>query len=355
MVKRLINSAVVWSWIFNGLRLASGLILLPLVLHKLSAADLGMYYVLLSLAALAPVMDMGLGPTIGRFVNYAMGGARDIQAHGISKSEGIGAPNYDLLWELLLTMRVLYRYLTVAAFIIMGVWGTYVVELRIHETSSPLIARWAWAVMLAATLLNMYSNWWCVYLRGMNQVLMATRISVWVIVARLAVAAGLFCAGAGLLSLPIAMLLSDWLQRRLARVLCLALLSGHLQPKTFDLKKNLRILWPNSWRLGVQFISGYLTVNANTAICVYSFGLVANAQYGLSVQLMNIAVGMAAVWITIKWPLIGQYRARHNHAAIRHIIWQRLWFQNLTFLFLAAAIILFGPMLLRWAGSSKEM
>jgi len=76
MINRLYNSAVVWSWVFNGIRLVSGLLLLPLVLHELSTADLGMYYVLLSLVALAPIIDFGFGPTMGRFVSYAMGGRK---------------------------------------------------------------------------------------------------------------------------------------------------------------------------------------------------------------------------------------------------------------------------------------
>ena len=82
MINRLYNSAVVWSWVFNGIRLVSGLVLLPLVLHELSTADLGMYYVLLSLVALAPIIDFGFGPTMGRFVSYAMGGAETLHAHG---------------------------------------------------------------------------------------------------------------------------------------------------------------------------------------------------------------------------------------------------------------------------------
>src|ERR1035437_3048685 len=34
MLKRLSDSTVVWYWLYNALRLASGVILLPLVLHK---------------------------------------------------------------------------------------------------------------------------------------------------------------------------------------------------------------------------------------------------------------------------------------------------------------------------------
>ena len=52
LLDRLRSSTVVWSWIYNGARLASGIILLPLVLRKLPEAELGMYYVLLVLAPL---------------------------------------------------------------------------------------------------------------------------------------------------------------------------------------------------------------------------------------------------------------------------------------------------------------
>ena len=228
--KRLANSAVFWSWIFNFVRLASGIILLPLVLHKLSTADLGMYYVLLSLAALSQLVDFGFGSTIGRFINYAMGGAREIQARGLPKPGNSETPNYTLLWELLATTRLIYRCLTLAVLIIVGTWGTYLVELRIHETSSVLITRLAWMVTLAGTMFEIYANWWCLYLRSMNEVLAESRITVLVIVTRLAVAAGLLCAGAGLLSLPIATVLSDGLQRWLARSRCLALLKNHPPP-----------------------------------------------------------------------------------------------------------------------------
>jgi len=53
------------------------------------------------------------------------------------------------------------------------------------------------------------------------------------------------------------------------------------------------ILWPNTWRTGVHLLSGYLTVNANTTICTYYFGLAANGQYRLSVQLLGFAGSMA--------------------------------------------------------------
>jgi len=355
MLKRLNHSAVVWSWIFNGIRLVSGVVLLPLVLRELSTADLGMYYVLLSLVALAPMIDFGFGPTVGRFVTYAMGGAETLHSQGVPTPGKTGIPNYDLLWQLLHTTRVLYRYLALAVLVIMGIWGTYLVELGISETTSTLITWLAWAITLASTVFDIYWNWWTTYLFGLNEVRAAARIGVLAMSAKLVMSAALLLSGAGLMSVPIATLFSSALQRGLARWACLARLKGQAPPAVFDVRKQLRILWPNTWRLGVQCVSGYLTINANTAICLAVFGLAANARYGLSIQVMGIALGMASVWTSTKFPMIGQCYARHDYAQVRRVLWPRVWLQTITFLLLAGGVVCFGPTLLRWFGSGKEM
>jgi hypothetical protein len=356
LLKRLSNSAVVWSWIFNGFRLASGLIVLPLVLRLFTQADLGMYYVLLSLVALGPIVDFGFGPTIGRFVSYAMGGAEVLQAQGMPNPASNSSPNYPLLWQLLFTTRRLYAYLALAIIFILGIWGTYMVEMRIGETSSPLFTRLAWLVTLISTVYDIYSNWWSVYLRALNEVRAAARVGVMGLVVKFIISVALLLAGAGLLSIPIASLAGSVVQRHLARVRTLALLKGAPPPKEGGrIKENLRILWPNSWRLGVLFMSSYLTVNANTAICSFVFGLAANAKYGLSVQLMSIVSGMAMVWTSTKWPIIGQHQARREQVPVQWILWPRIWLQNFTFLLMAAVVVFAIPSLLWRFGSHKEI
>ncbi|HWV98683.1 MAG TPA: hypothetical protein VNZ64_03215 [Candidatus Acidoferrum sp.] len=339
----------------NGLRLALGLILLPLVLRKLPTAELGMYYVLLSLGAITTMVDFGFAPTLARFVSYAMGGAEAIQAQGVAKAGSSTSPNYHLLWELLYTTRTLYRFLTLALLLILAIWGTYVVELRIHETASPALTRLAWGATLVGALWDIYSNWWEIYLRSMNEVVTAARIAVLATTIRLVLAAVLLVCGWGLLSLPIGTLVGALVQRQLARRRCLALLAGHPTPERVEVKKNLSILWPNAWRVGVQCFGGYLTVNANTAICLQVLGLVANARYGLSNQLLSIATGMAWVWTLVKWPVVGQYYSQHDFGAIQRVLRPRLWLQNLSFLAMAAFLLLCGPPLLERFGSGKQV
>jgi O-antigen/teichoic acid export membrane protein len=354
-LRRVFSSAVGWSWIFNGLRLAAGLLLLPLVLRILPETDLGMYYVLLSISAMVPLVDFGFGPTIGRFVSYAMGGATSLQAHGVALDAHTSGPNFQLLWQLLHTTRKLYRYLTLAVLVVLGVWGTCLVELRIEQTSSATVTRVAWAVTLAAALLDIYSNWWIVYLRNLNQVLLSTRIAAGGMLVRVLLAALLLLCGFGLVSLPLASLAGSSLQRYFARHKVMQLLKPHPVPLDLQTEQQFRLLWPNTWRLGIQLLSNYLATFGNTAVCAYFLGLSANARYGLSVQLFEIAIGMAVVWTSVKWPLISQYRARHDLAAIRATLWPRVWLQNLTYLALAVAVLALGPWMLRLIGSGKQM
>ena len=352
--QRLVKSAVVWSWVFNTLRLATGLILLPLVVWKFSEADFGMYGVLLNLVGFVPIIDFGFGPTIGRFVSYAYGGAETLQAQGVQKPANRGAPNYALLWQLLQTTRTLYRYITLAILVILGIWGTYTVELRIHETSSVLITRLAWITTLAAALLDIYWSWWNTYLNGMNQVVTAARIGALAMVIRFALSVGLLLSGAGLLSLPIAGLISSLLERQLARAQCLKLLPGKPAKNPDAFRATLRILWPNAWRLGIQFLSFYL-IEVSVLICLKKYNLATMGKYVLATKLIGIAATMSAVWTQTKWPIIGQCQAQHEFARLRQILWPRLWLQTVTFLMLAGGVVFLGPKLLQMFGHGKEM
>ena len=359
--RKLKNSTVVWSWIFNVLRLASGLIILPLVVRQLSPVDFGMYYVLLTLASLAPVIDFGFGPTIDRFIGYAMGGAETLSAHGVPKPGACQGPNYNLLWQLLATTRKLYRYLTLAVLVLLGIGGTLEIEhlIRVQTfldpTFAPLITRLAWVATLTSTLLDVYSNWWSTYLRGLNEVRLVTRIGVAALVVKCLVAVALLLGGAGLLSLPLAGLLSNMMQRHFARMHCLRLLPPPPAMNQSELKKIFHVLWPNSWRLGAHLVSGSLVAQANLLICADVFGTAGTGKYGPSVQLMGIASGMAYVWLGIKWPLISQCRARHDVAMIQRVFWPRYWLQVLTFLGLGTIVAFCAPSVLHWIGKDKEM
>ena len=354
---RLFKTGVAWYWVFSALRLASGIFLLPLLLLFLNEADLGMYYLLLTLSALGSLFDFGILTAVNRAIGSAMGGARELYAVGIAEPVPDARPNYNLLWKLLVTTRWLSRLFALGVFIVLGIAGTYTVGYRIHETSSESLTWAAWTLTLVTTAFELYSSWWNIFLRGMNEVLRSARILVAAQAIRVLVSAALLVAGAGLLSIPVAAIVAAVTARFWSRHACLTLLSPYRanDPTRNELYGMLKVLWPNSWRVGIHCLSGYLVANANALICMHYFGLAANARYGLSLQFFMIAATMASVWTAVKWPIAQQLRTRGDLAGLRRTLWPRVWLQTIFYLAMSLTVIAGAPFFLKVFAAGKSV
>lgn len=357
MITRLWKSSVVWSWAFNALRFASGILLLPLLL-RLPEPDFGFYWVLFNLAAMVPLLDMGFAASIDRAIGYAMSGTSGLKSEGMVHHAPVGipdGPNYVLIWRLIMATRSLYRILSIGVLLVLGSWGTFVVSLRVEETSNPQLTWIAWSLTLLSGILEMYSGWWNVFLRGINQVLPATRILVLSYSAKFLLSTILLASGAGLLSVPIAGFISSFLQRSLSRRLTLKWLSKNPvpAPDRDETIKLVKTLWPNSWRTGCHHLSVYLTTSVSTYLCMKYLGLTASGQYGFSLQIVVICQSMASVWIQVKWPLIFQLRSRNALNELRRIARPRIILLYASYLLLAALAAGLGPVILTWLNQNS--
>lgn len=355
LVARLLASAVVWSWLFSGLRLASGLVLLPLLWRLLPKNDFGMYYVFVQLGTVVPMMDFGFSLSVERSLAYARAGASSLEAMGVGALGSGGKPNRTLMAEIVHSSRQLYRWLSLGTAAVLLLAGTLSIGLGASLTVSPTRTWWAWGFWLVSLSLDLYTSYWVALLRGLNQVTTSAR---WLSLAyglRLAMSAVLLLAGAGLMAVPVASLVSGIVLRAGVGREVRRLLPDCGEVSAGSTARILRALWPNSWRLGVQLAAMFATSYAFTVLCLARFGPAANGEYGLSVQIMNIAVGIAAVWVTVKWPAVAQLRMQGRLDSIRSLLRPRFWRQTFTYLGLAGGAIVLGPWLLAWVSPDKAM
>jgi O-antigen/teichoic acid export membrane protein len=357
-VARLSSSAVLWFWGVNALRFGSGLLLLPLLLHHLTREDLGYYFILQNLFAIVPLIDFGVAISIDRQVGYAMGGAAELNPQGVSRApEGTHQPNYSLIWKLMDTTRAYYHLLSIALFFVMGVVVTVIAWLAAPQTSSPNLAWLAAGIALLSLVFEIYWGWWNTFLCAMNRVQLSARIAFIGYLLRLTLSCTLLLAGVGVASVFLSGFFTSFLIRWAARRECLSILPARQEPRLSRAERwrVLRVLWPNSWRVGLQLLSGYLAVNANSLICWHFFGLSINAQYGLSLQIATIIQSMSAVWTSVKWPLISQLRARWDDAGLRQLLRPRVLLQSGTFIIGAVAAVVVGPPLVEWIRPDKQL
>jgi hypothetical protein len=247
--------------------------------------------------------------------------------------------------------------MALGVFLLLGVIGTGVVAVRVHETTSPRLAWLAWGITLLAATWETYASWGTVFLQGMNQVVLSSRLSVVTYALRLLLACLLLAFGGGLLSVPLASLVSSSLHRLLGQRFALKLLGTTPHPESaVGMKSFLAVVWPNSWRVGLKLLSMYFSANAIAFLCMSSFGLAAYSQFGLSLQVMTIIHGMSAVWTSVKWPLISQLRSGGEGDRIRELLGPRIWLQSITFTVLATCAWAVGPSLLaRWGGGKAML
>jgi O-antigen/teichoic acid export membrane protein len=356
-IHRIWNTAVFWTWMFNGLRFAAGLLLIPLLWRMLSKPDLGLYSLFFQFTGFLLTFDLMFAITISRFVGYALRGVSELQSIGISTvaTENAG-PNIALLSKLLGVTRRIYHLLSVAILILLGLFGTLLLRPDFQKATHPPIAWAAWAITVVSACLELYTGYRLAYMHGLNKVLLSARLHTFVYGFKLALSVALLLARLELLAVPIATLITGVLQRMLARRFLRQNLPEGVHLESGENNELLRMIWPNAWRLGVVLLSLNVMLVGFGILISRKWGVAEVAPFHFSQQILStVCVGMASVWTYVKWPIICQERAQGRFAAVQRLIWPRLWLQLLTYAALAAFFIVFGPPLLKLIAPDKNL
>src|SRR6266567_8101153 len=67
---------IYWGYAAQLLNVGAGLILLPVVVRYFSPEDVGLWFVFITLAGLAQLLEFGFQPTLARNTAYVYAGAR---------------------------------------------------------------------------------------------------------------------------------------------------------------------------------------------------------------------------------------------------------------------------------------
>jgi hypothetical protein len=64
----------------------------------------------------------------------------------------------------------------------------------------------------------------------------------------------------------------------------------------YSLKRWMVEIWPFQWRIGVSWLSGFLTYRVFAPIVLVEQGPTAAGQFGLAISMMNVLLGVSAAW-----------------------------------------------------------
>ncbi len=346
LVRRAAQSAVGWGLFVTASRFACALLLLPLILRRLPPDELGLWYVFVSLGALALLVDLGFAPNIVRATGYLWAGSRTLLPFGISLEEVENphrSPNLHLLADLIASVRVYYLTLAVILFLLLsGAGGAWVWHKSAGLTDANSI-RTAFIVYALGLSLGFAHNLWPSLLSGINAVRQAQQIIAACLFGQFCLTAAGLVLGWKIWALVFGAVVAYVAERIAARIVFRQL--SPLRRAKFDFSL-LAILWPNAWRSAAVGLGAYMILQANTLICSAFLDLRATASYGLSLQAVTLLVGFSSIWVVAKMPTIYHLRAQGSLAQIARIFRQRISLALVTFVVGAIVLLSLGQNLL---------
>lgn len=314
---------VAWSYFNLGLTNAVNLLLLPLLLLKLTPAEVGLWFVFSAIGSLAVVLDLGMMTTFSRQVTFVWCGASELRPQGFEESSDPSAnPNFPLLRELLVTLRIAYLGIAALALVAGGVLGSWHVIVSLDGSMRLEAALGAWAVYLLAVVINLAFSYWSPTLRGIGAVAQSHQANVVGKVLQLILTVVLLAAGWGLLGVSIAYLVSTFA----ARVVAVWFFSRHHdlgstlvnfdRPQFERVRQIVQLLWPVSARQGVVSVSQYVLAVAPVLVASAFLSLEAAAMVGLTVQLLNLVKVFSNGLFNAYLPLFARMRLDGNRLGL---------------------------------------
>ena len=347
---------IIWNYTANILNIGVSIVVLPLILKMLSAEEVGLWYVFLSISSLALLIDFGFSATLMRHISYAVSGASEILEEGVPHQIG-DEPNYALVKSIVDAAKGIYRLLAVIATIALSIGGTFyiVYVLNIHEIELVI----AWGFYALASVLTILSSFWLPILKGSGAIKAANKVTIFSKLTYLILAAiGLTFRG-GLVLLTLAYLLSIvmmwiWSQIEFRRHLGASYVQAH-KDESYHIKEVFARIWPNSKRSGLVNIGAWLTTKGSTLISSYFLGLEVTGQFGVTIQLLTVVGNVSSLLFNTYLPELASTRTRHDDKRFKQLFSRAILVQwTLTFLG-NFGVVFIVPFLLTWINVSTEL
>ncbi len=350
---------IFWGYASQFLQYGAALLVLPLLLKKLTSAELGVWYVFMTISALVSMLDMGFTPTLTRNVSYVLGGAKRLQKNGYEVCEAAGEVDYGLLKVLIDTAKRIFLAIAAAVLILLSFFGSVYV---LHVTSSGIdrgTVLLAWGVFVIATVINIYYKFYTPLLQGRSLFVSFYKSSTYSNLGFVATTAVLLQAGMGLLAVALGFLVSALLGRWLSSRYCydtdfrarLAEASASIvsSREVFDM------MWHNSWRLGLGVIGAFLILRANTLLASVYLGLETTAAYALTLQVFSALQSVSTVVFSIQLPKLVHHRVRNERKKLTKTMEFGLGYALGVFAIGVMLIVWFGSPLIQQIGGNTEL
>jgi hypothetical protein len=343
LANRLWHSPTFTTWGSTATRSLSVLLVLPLLLQRLTPAEIAVWYLLSTIIGLQALADLGFAPTFTRLIAYAMGGVERIADPPRSPRESAARlqPNWALVERIWSTMRVIYWRVTLLGVVLLGTLGTWSLVRPMRALDDPGRGWMAWGVVLVVSGGMLWANAFAAYLQGLNQIALYRRWEALTLLGAILTSFAVLLLGGRLLALVVAN--QGWAVLNLVRNWQLARVveggrfrffrHAGLDPEVFN------VAWPPAWRSGLGILLSRGVPHASGLIYAQVAAAGALGTYLLAFRAIQMVSELAQAPFSSKIPLLARLRSEGRFADQLAVARRAM---RLTYWFYVAGFIAIG-------------
>lgn len=337
---------VFWNYAATFMRIASGILVLPLVLRMLPTEEVALWSIFLTINSLTVLLDFGFSSSFSRNIAYVFSGVNELQAKGFKKVENKNSKiNYGLLKSVIKAMQHYYGLMAIIfllVFIIASPVYMSSVLTQYHGDKTEIWIAWfAYGVILAYEL---YTCYYTSLLSGRGLVKQNMQIIIVSQTVRIVISIILLLSGLGIISLVIGILISDLVNRTLSyRKFYDSKIKNEIKLAIAQpTKEILKVLAPNSFKIGLTTLGTFFLSQAITLISPFFLTLPEVAQYGISKQMTGLISSIGTTWFSTFYPQLTQYRVRGEIENVKRLYVKGKVSLILIFIILGTGLVLLG-------------
>lgn len=348
---------VLWGYIAQGCNIGANILVLPAIFRFLPTETLGVWYIFVNLGMFSTLIGVVFQNAFARNLSYAFGGATSLLKDGIDKSASVlDTPNYPLIKSLIKSMNKFYSYVSVGMAILLLSFGiVYIYYLtRSFSNQMPIIIAWA------LYALSVVGGFYCIiftsllsgrgYVREHNQLLISNRM-VYMLLAYI-----FLLKGYGLMGIVYANCISVFVNYFFGQYLAYKDgLTEILNKTPLSSISTMRVVWHNTYRQGIASLAMYISTKGSLFYASLFISLDLVAQYGISLQVINVLTTISLLYYGSYTPYIAQGFVEQDYTNIRRIYSKSLVLMLVIYLLGSASTLVFGDWGLNLIGSGTTL
>jgi O-antigen/teichoic acid export membrane protein len=350
---------VAWNFAATFMRIASGLIVLPLVLRLLPSQEVGLWNIFLTIGSIAALLDFGFSNSFARNITYIFSGVKVLKAEGyVAVDQEDTTIDYGLLKSVITAMRRYYGILAGVFLLLFIVASPFYLSTILEKYSGNAHEVWvAWFTYGVLVAYQLYTYYYGALLTGRGYIKRNMQIIVVAQSTRIIITAIFLLYGLGLISLVIGMFISDILNRTLSYLAFYDKEIAHKikESTIIPVREIMKIMTPNAIKIGLTTIGGFLINKSVILIAPLYLSLSDIGSYGTTKQFIDLIVSIGGIWFSTYYPKMTLYRVNNEIDGVKRLYTKSKIFLIISFILLGCGLIFVGPPTLQFIHSKTHL